>query len=103
MDHEVNARLRDKARQQQAATKRINELVLLLRKKMCGQVEIEKPNNVLQLLFENVNSLGVLLTGKTRGQKLKQMRHLLKKWGVDMASFCLTKVEWRNRPARDSR
>ena len=81
MDHAVHAQRGDKARQQRAATKHINELVLYLREELCGQVEVCNPNNVLLLLFENVNSLEVFSTDRARGQKLKQTRHLLNKWG----------------------
>ena len=35
------------------------------------------------------------MTGEARGSKLRQMRYLLNKWNVDMASFVETQVDWR--------
>ena len=69
---------------------------MLLREETCRNVEFEKPNDVLCLLFENVNSLGMFSIDRARCQKLKQMRLLLKKLGVGMASFVETQVDWRH-------
>jgi hypothetical protein len=101
VDHEVSAQLRDEARQQKTATKRINKLVSLLREETCGQVEVEKPNDVLRLPFENVNSLGVFSTGRVRGQRLKQMRYLLKKWVLKWHPLLKPKLTG-GTPVRDS-
>ena len=70
--------------------------MFLLCKEVCGQVEEEKPEDVFQILFENGNSLGVLATGEARGENIRQMRYLLKKWNMNMASFVETQVDWRH-------
>ena len=72
----------------------VNELLSLLSKKTCGQVEAEKPKYVFQLSFENVNILGVFATGEARGITHRQMRSLLNKCHVNMASFVETQAEW---------
>ena len=84
------------ARQRKVATKHVHTLVLLPCKETCGKVEEDKPEDVFQILFENVNSLGVLETSEARGRKLRQMRYLLKKWNVGMLSFSETQVDWRH-------
>ena len=48
------------ARQSEAATKHLNDMVSLLCKDICGKVEKEKHEDVFQLIFENVNCLGVI-------------------------------------------
>ena len=78
------------SRQRKAAMKQVNDLVSFLDKETCGQVEAEKSEDVIRLLFENVNSLGVFATGEARGSKLRQMRYLLNKWTAYMASFIET-------------
>ena len=54
------------------------------------------PEDVIQILSENSNSLEVLATGESRGRKLTQMRYLLNKWNVDMASFVEIQVDLRH-------
>jgi hypothetical protein len=70
--------------------------VSLLNEETCEQVEVENPNDVRRLLFKNVNSLELFLTGRARGQKLKQMRPILKKWGVAMTSFVEAQTDCRH-------
>ena len=96
VDPTVIVNQKTQARQRKAATKHVNDLVSLLCKETCGKVEKDKPEDVFRLLFENVNSLGVFATGEARGRKLRQIRYLLKKWDVDMASFAETQVDWRH-------
>ena len=66
-------------KQKKAAIKHVNSRVVLLCKETCGKIERDKPEDVLRLLFENINSLGVFATGKARGRKLRQMRYVLKR------------------------
>ena len=70
-DPTVIPQQKDGNRQRKEAVKQVNNLVSLLSKETCGQVEVEKPDDVFRLLFENVNSLGVFATGEARGSKLR--------------------------------
>ena len=70
-DSTVIVNQKTQSRQRKAATKHVNDLVSLLCKETCGQVEEEKPEDVFRTFFENVNSLGVFATGKARGRKLR--------------------------------
>ena len=70
-NHSVSMQLREEARQNRAASKRVNKVMSLLRKETYGQAEVEKLKDVLWLLFEDVNSLGVFLKCRARDQKLK--------------------------------
>ena len=50
----------------------------------------------MRLFFENVNSLGVFTTGKSKLCKLNQkMRYLIRKYDIDIAAFVETMVDWR--------
>ena len=91
----IKATLKDQLQQRRAAIKKVNNIISLLREEACGKVDLKKPSNVLRLLFENVNSIGVFASGRARGQKLNQMRHLIKKYDIDVASFVETQVDWR--------
>ena len=82
--------------QRKEATKVISELVNELREHERGHVEKEKQSNTVRVMFENVNSLGVFATGKARNRKLRQLRHVIKEYEVDMTSFVETQVDWRH-------
>ena len=84
------------SRQRKAATKLKNNLVSLRCKETCGKVEEDKPEEVIRILFENANSLGLFTICEARGRKLRQMRYLLNKWNLNMAHFTETQVDWRN-------
>ena len=60
-----------------------------------GTLEKKKPPDVYRLLFENVNRLGVFRTGKARNRKIRQLRHILKEWEIDIASLAETQADWR--------
>ena len=77
MDLTVIVKQKVKARQQKVAMKQMNDLVSLLGNETCGQVEVEKPKDVFQLLFENIDSLGVFATGEARGSKQAQTDEVL--------------------------
>jgi len=74
----------------------INDMGQGLRDQERGYVEKEKPSDTMRLMFENVNSLGVFTTGKSRNRKLRQLRHLIKEYEVNMTSFVETQVDWRH-------
>ena len=72
-DPAVKADVNNQRRLRKEAMKKVNELLAQCRKDNCGKVEVTKPNDVLRVLFENVNSIGVFSTGKAKIQKLNQM------------------------------
>ena len=67
--------------------KMVNEMVHKLTEQERGHVEKKKPSDTMRVMFENVNSLGVFTTGKHRNRKLRQLRHLIKEYEVDIAFF----------------
>ena len=82
--------------QRRDTTKAINDMVQSLREQERGHVEKEKPSDTMRVMFENVNSLGVFATGKSRNRKLRQLRYLIKEYEVDMTTFAETQVDWRH-------
>ena len=67
------------ARQRKTVSKEVKNLIFLLGKKTCGQVDTDKPEDGFRILFENVISLGVFTIGEARGRELRQVRYLLHK------------------------
>ena len=58
-DPAVKASIQDQRKQRKEAIKKTNELISLLREETSGKIDLKKPSDVIRLLFENVNSIGV--------------------------------------------
>ena len=82
--------------ERKGVTKMVNEMVHKFKEQERGHVEKKKPSDTMRVMFENVNSLGVFTTGKHRNRKLRQLRHLIKEYEVDVTSFVETQVDWRH-------
>ena len=55
-----------------------------------GYVSKSKPEDTVQIMFENFNSLGVLASGKARRKKIRRLRQLHKEYNVDLFAGCKT-------------
>ena len=104
-DPMVRARacVKEQRRAHNEAIKIVNELVKELKEDKRGNVKFEKPNDVLRLIIENVNSLGIFSVGKAKLRKLNQMRYLICKYDIDVAAFVATIVDWRQVRNEESR
>ena len=102
-DPMVKVCIKEQQRAQKEEIKIVNELVKELRKDKRGNLEFEKPDDVLRLIFENVNSLGVFSAGKTKLRKQNQMRYLIRKYDIDVAAFVETMVDWRQVRKEESK
>ena len=94
-DPTVKAGIKEQRRARKEAIRIVNELVRELKDDKRGNVNCEKPDDVLRLIFENVNSLGVFSTGRAKLRKQNQMRYLMRKYDIDIAAFVETMVDWR--------
>ena len=65
-DPTVKAGIKEQRRARKEAIRIVNELLRELRDDKRGKVSCEKPDDVLRLIFENVNSLGVFSTGRAK-------------------------------------
>ena len=60
-----------------------------------GQAPRSKPADVIRIMFENFNSLGVFAKGKARRKKIRRLNQLMKTYNVDVMSGCETQADWR--------
>ena len=60
-----------------------------------GHVSKTKPEDTIQILFENFNSLGVWATGKARRKKVGRLKHLLTGHDADLFAGCKTPCGWQ--------
>ena len=60
-----------------------------------GYVSKSKPEDTVQIMFENFNRPGVLASGKARCKKIRHLRQLHKEYDIDLFAGCETQCDWR--------
>jgi hypothetical protein len=59
-----------------------------------GQVSCDKPDDVVQLMYENFSSLSIFTLGRARHKKVRQLNKLMSDYSVDLLAGCRTRTDW---------
>jgi hypothetical protein len=60
-----------------------------------SQIESDKPDNIIRLMYENILSLSLFAKGNTRHKKIHQINKLMQNYGVDILASCKTRTDWQ--------
>ncbi len=55
----------------------------------------EKPDNLVQMTYENFSSLSIFVEGCQKQKKIRQLNKLIKDYGVDLLAGCETRADWQ--------
>ncbi len=59
-----------------------------------GGILRDKPNDVVQLMYEFFSSLGMFVAGPSRHKKVRQLNKLIREYGVNLLAGCETRTNW---------
>jgi hypothetical protein len=62
-----------------------------MRTQVYGQAPQEKPDDCIQVIMENFNSLGVF----PKGTKINNLNKLCRRFNTNVLAGCKTQVDWR--------
>ena len=59
-----------------------------------GRVPCDKPNNVIQLIYENFSSICMFAESARCHKKIQQLNKLLRDYGGNLLAGCETRTDW---------
>ncbi len=60
-----------------------------------GCISTFKPDNTIQIMYENFSSLSLFALGLMHHKKIHQLNKLMSNYGVDFLAGCETQMDWR--------
>jgi hypothetical protein len=60
-----------------------------------GQVNCDKPDNVVRVMYKNFSSRSLFAVGDMRHKKIRQINKLMSDYGIDILAGCKTRTDFR--------
>ncbi len=68
-----------------------------------SRVSCDKPDNVVQIMYENFSSLIIFTLSPARHKKVRQLNKLMSNYSMDLLAGCKTRTDWHFISSKEDR